>query len=250
MHLKTQGLVLREVNYKEADKILTVLTRDYGKIILKARGVRRAGSPLKAACQLLAYGEFTFFEYRGMSTINEAIALELFPALRQDLELLSLGTYFAQVAEVLSQEDAPSPELLSLTLNAMYAMTKLQKPQNLVKAAFELRVVSYAGYAPDLEACHICGSPYPDRFVLSAGCLECSSCRSLDGLHMPISPGALDAMRHIVMCPPSQLFSFRLESKSMTQLSNIAEAYLSTQLERSFSTLDFYKSLFIGTMST
>ncbi len=250
MHLKTQGLVLREVNYKEADKILTVLTRDYGKVTLKARGVRRAGSPLKAACQLLAYGEFTFFEYRGMSTINEATALELFPALRQDLELLSLGTYFAQVAEVLSQEDAPSPELLSLTLNAMYAMTTLQKPQNLVKSAFELRIVSYAGYTPDLEACHICGNPYPDRFVLSDGCLECSSCHSLDGLHMPISPGALDAMRHIVMCPPGQLFSFRLESSSMTQLSHITEAYLSTQLERSFSTLDFYKSLFLGTMST
>ena len=61
MYLKTQGLVLREVAYKDADKLLTVLTRDYGKMTLKARGVRRAGSPLKAPCQLLARGEFTIF---------------------------------------------------------------------------------------------------------------------------------------------------------------------------------------------
>ena len=91
MYLKTQGLVLREVAYKDADKLLTVLTRDYGKMTLTARGVRRSGSPLKASCQLLACGEFTIFEYRGMSTINEAQTVELFPELRTDLELLSLA---------------------------------------------------------------------------------------------------------------------------------------------------------------
>ena len=89
MYLKTQGLVLREVAYKDTDKLLTVLTRDYGKMTLKARGVRRSGSPLKASCQLLACGEFTIFEYRGMSTINEAQTVELFPELRTDLELQS-----------------------------------------------------------------------------------------------------------------------------------------------------------------
>ena len=65
MYLKTKGLVLREVAYKESDKILTVLTEDHGKMTLKARGVRRPASPMKAACQLLACGEFTIFEYRG-----------------------------------------------------------------------------------------------------------------------------------------------------------------------------------------
>ena len=88
---------------------------------------------MKAACQLLACSEFTVFEYRGMSTVNEAQTVELFPELRADLELLSLGTYFAQVAEVLSQEDDPNPELLSLTLNGLYALGKLHRPQLLVK---------------------------------------------------------------------------------------------------------------------
>lgn len=139
MYWKTQGLVLREVAYRDTDKLLTVLTRDRGKMTLKARGVRRSRSPMKAACQLLACSEFTVFEYRGMSTVNEAQTVELFPELRADLELLSLGTYFAQVAEVLSQEDDPNPELLSLTLNGLYALGKLHRPQLLVKGAFELR---------------------------------------------------------------------------------------------------------------
>lgn len=247
MYLKTQGLVLREVAYKDADKLLTVLTREHGKMTLKARGVRRAGSPLKAPCQLLACGEFTIFEYRGMSTVNEAQTVELFPELRQDIELLSLGTYFAQVAEVLSQEDFPTPELLSLTLNALYALSKLKKPQPLVKAAFELRAACQAGYTPDLDGCHRCGNPEPDRFVLREGCLECARCRSGDGIRMPLTPGILAAMRHIVFAPAGKVFSFQLGAESLKGLSGIAESYLSTQLERSFSALDFYKSLFLAT---
>lgn len=245
MYLKTQGLVLREVAYKDTDKLLTVLTRDHGKMTLKARGVRRNGSPLKAPCQLLACSEFTIFEYRGMSTINEAQTVELFPELRSDLELLALGAYFAQVAEVLSQEDFPTPDLLSLTLNALYALGKLQKPQLLVKAVFEFRAACQAGYTPDLESCRICGNPEPDRFVLREGCLECAGCRSAEGICLPLTPGTLAAMRHIAVCPPSKLFSFQLSQDSLQALSGITESYLSTQLERSFSTLDFYKSLFL-----
>lgn len=245
MYLKTQGLVLREVAYKDADKLLTVLTRDYGKMTLKARGVRRAGSPLKAPCQLLACVEFTIFEYRGMSTVNEAETIELFPELRQDLELLSLGTYFAQVAEVLSQEDCPTPELLSLTLNALYALARLNRPQPLVKAVFELRAACQAGYTPDLEGCQSCGNPTPELFDLSLGCLECSGCPKGEGIHMPLTPGVLAAMRHITDCPPGRLFSFTLPREELSMLSGITEGYLSTQLERSFSTLDFYKSLFL-----
>lgn len=245
MYLKTKGLVLREVAYKESDKILTVLTENYGKMTLKARGVRKVGSPLKAACQFLACGEFTIFEYRGMSTINEAQTIELFGELRKDLELLSLGTYFAQVAEVLSQEDAPTPELLSLTLNALYALGKLGREQLLVKAAFELRAACQAGFSPDLEGCRTCGNPQPDRFVLTDGCLECTGCRGGEEIRLPVSAGALAAMRHITGCLPGKLFSFRLAADSLKELSGITESYLSTQLERSFSTLDFYKSLFL-----
>ena len=117
MYLTTKGLVLRVTDYNDRDALLTILTDKHGKLTVKARGLRRKNSPLIAPCQLLAYGEFTLFEYRGMYTVNEASSVELFQSLRRDLVKLSLGTYFAQVAEVLSQEDLPNPELLSHVLN-------------------------------------------------------------------------------------------------------------------------------------
>lgn len=245
MYLKIQGLVLREVEYSEADKLLTVLTPDKGKMTLRARGVRRKSSPLKAACQLLAYGEFTIFDYRGKTTINEAQPIELFHELRQDIELLSLGSYFAQAAEVVSQEDSPNPVLLSLVLNSLYALGKLKKPQALVKAAFELRLACIAGYTPDLSGCAMCGNETADRFDLSAGRLECAEHRdpASDGIRMPVSPGVLEAMRYICLCDGKRLFSFSLPEDAMAQLSGVTEGFLVTQTERSFYTLDFYKSL-------
>lgn len=247
MYLTIQGLVLRVTDYNDRDALLTVLSRKHGKLTIKARGLRRKNSPLTAPCQLLSFGEFTLFEYRGMYTINEAASIELFQGLRRDLQKLSLGTYFAQVAEVVSEEDQPNPELLSLVLNCLYALSKLDTGEDQVKAVFELRTACLAGYTPDLNACHVCGNPNPDRFDISAGRLECSGCRSADssGIRMPLTAGILEAMRYISACQSKRLFSFQLGAKAMEQLAQITESYLTTQLERGFSTLDFYKSLLI-----
>lgn len=247
MYLTIQGIVLRVTDYNDRDALLTVLSRDQGKLTVKARGLRRKNSPLVAPCQLLAYGEFTLFEYRGQYTINEAHSLELFQNLRRDLTRLSLGTYFAQVAELISLEDLPNPELQSLLLNSLFALSRLGLSEPLVKAVFELRAACLAGYTPDLFGCHVCGGQMTDRFDLSAGQLECHGCRQPNspGIRMPVNPGLLEAMRYICFCDPRKLFSFQLGEENIDRLSGLTEAYLTTQLERGFSTLDFYKSLLI-----
>lgn len=245
MYLTIQGLVLRVTPYNDTDALLTVLSQDQGKLTVKARGLRRKNSPLTAPCQLLSYGEFVLFEYRGMYTINEAHTIELFSALRKDLQKLSLGTYFAQAAEVISQEDLPNPELLSLVLNCLYALSKLDIPGEQVKAVFEMRLACLSGYTPDLHGCHMCGNTQPDRLDIAEGRLECATCRDTfsGGIRMPISPGALNAMRYICFCNPKRLFSFQVGTDTLCDLAHVTESYLTTQLERGFSALDFYKSL-------
>ena len=217
MYLTTKALVLRVTDYNDKDCLLTLLTPEQGKLTVKARGLRRKNSPLIAPCQLLAYGEFTLFEYRGQYTINEAHSIELFTPLRRDLTKLALGTYFAQAAEVISQEDLPNPELQSLVLNSLYALSKLNEPEMKVKAAFELRLCCIAGFQPELTGCIGCGSQWPDRFDIKAGMMECASCRSpeSDGIRMPVSPGVLQAMRYICFCASRKIFAFRLPEEAI-----------------------------------
>ncbi len=247
MHINTKGIVLRETEYNDADLLLTVLTRDLGLVTLKARGARRSRCQWKSACQLLAYSAFTVFGYRERFTIDEAEPVEQFLALRGNIELLSLGMYFAQAAELLSQEDCPNPALLSLLLNSLYTLCQGQKPQLQVKAAFELKAACLAGFAPALSGCAFCGAPEPDRFNLTQGVLQCHGCGTqAKGLQLPVGPGTLAAMRHIAWGEDKRLFAFRLGEASLKELGGLTEAFLITQLEHSFPTLDFYKSLFLG----
>lgn len=247
MYLTVKGLILRVTNYNDHDAILSLLTHSHGKLTVKARGLRRKNSPLIAPCQLLSYSEFVLFEYKGMYTINEARTIEIFHDLRRDLQKLSLGSYFAQVTEVLSQEDMPSPELLSLILNSLYALSKLQLSELLVKAVFELRCACIAGYAPDLTECSRCGNQLPDRFDVTAAHLECAACRddSSAGIRMPVTVGVLDSMRYICACNIKQVYGFSVNESSLKTLSQITELYLTTQLERGFSALDFYKTILL-----
>lgn len=245
MYIKTEGIVLRETKYKDHDKLLTVLTKELGKVTVRVREPRGLRGGRSASCQLLAYSEFTLLERQGRYTASEVNLIELFLGLRDDLELFSLASYFAQVCEVVVQEEDPSEEVLSLLLNCLFALSKLQKPQNLVKAVFELRLISISGFLPDLRGCLTCGKADADRFNITLGALQCSTCAAGESIRLPLSPGTLAAMRYLTVCDAKRLFSFRLSEEGIQELSHIAESYLSVQLERGFSTLDFYKSLFL-----
>lgn len=246
MYLTVRAVVLRVVDYNDHDALLTLLTEKHGKLTAKARGLRRKNSALIAPCQLLAFGEFVLFEYRNQYSINEAHSIELFRPLRSDLTKLSLAAYFAQVAELISQEDMPNPELQALLLNSLHVLATDKADEVKTKAVFELRSACLAGYTPDLFGCRRCGNQSPDRFDLSAGSPECQNCRSADsvGIRLPVNASILEAMRFICLCDPKKIFSFRLADAPMRELSALTEAYLTTQLERGFSTLEFYKSLY------
>ena len=118
----TCGLVLRETVTRDADKILTVLTPDRGRLSVIARGARRKGSRVAAACQLLAYSEMTLYEKGRWTMLDAADTIELFDGLRQDLTALSLAAYFAELTEAVS--DGSGGDVLPLLLNE-------QKPHTL-----------------------------------------------------------------------------------------------------------------------
>ena len=151
------------------------------------------------------------------------------------------------MTKLLAVEGLPDPELLSLLHSSLHALDKLDRPPALIKAAFELRALCLAGYGPLLDGCAVCGREPPEdpRFHLREGDLHCAACRGEvgEGISMPVDEGSLAAMRHIVYGDPKRLFSFQLGEGGLKQLSGLTEAYLLTQLERGFRTLDFYKQV-------
>ena len=246
MFKTTRGLILREVRYKEADRMLTVLTEDMGKMTIKARGALRKNSKTSAATQLLCFSELTLLERAGYWTVSEGSTIEEFKGLRADIAALSLASYFAECAEALAEEGNPDRALLRLTLNCLFALSeKLYKPEH-IKAAFELRLMSAEGYEPDLSACCVCGreDPVSPRFSAENGVICCaehnsSSVRAANRLN----DASLAAMRYIVSAPSRKMLSFKLNDESLALLSSACEAYLLAQTERKFQTLDYWRQI-------
>lgn len=238
-----RGVVLRQTETKEADKILTVLTAEKGKLSVIARGARRKGSRLAAASQLFAYSELTAYESRGWYMLTEGATLQLFQGLRTDVVRLALAGYLAELTETVTQEGEAAGEILPLLLNALYALGELKKEPALVKAAFELRLLSLAGFAPMLEGCCRCGGAVEGGGFLdaAAGGLVCPKCGGVDFELLPLSVGAVAAARHAVLGDAKRLYAFALPEEELKQLSRAAERYALTQLERGFRTLDFYR---------
>lgn len=245
-YIVQRGIVLRETETKEAGKILTLLTAGQGKIAVIARGARRKSCKFAAAAQPLAYAEWTLYRKGDWYYANEGATLELFGGLRRELTRLSLGFYLAELTEAVTSQGEPAPELLSHLLNGLYALDKLCKPEALVKAAFEFRLLCLAGYEPLADACAYCGCPDPEEPLLDVvqGVLRCRKCGGRESaLSMPLCRDSLAALRHILYGDPKRLYSFALGDDAQGRLSGAAEAFAAAQLERGFKTLDFYKSL-------
>ena len=239
-----KGIVLRESDSKESDKILTVLTGEMGKISVIAKGARSRRSKVSAAAQLLTYSELVLSESHGWQYLTEASTIELFDGVRSDVELLSLGSYFAEVIDFVSTDDAEAGQLLPHLLNALYALGTLHRPQELVKAAFELRLMAMIGFEPLFDGCCACGAvdPVDSVFDLQGGTLLCRACAQ-GGRFAPLTIGALQACRHVLYGDPKRLYSFSLSEGDMKCFSYASQAYLSAMLDKKFHTLEFYKSL-------
>jgi len=241
-----KGVVLRETLTKEADKILTVLTAEQGRIGVVARGARRKNSRLAAASELLAFSELVLYERRGWWMLDEASTLSLWDGVRADVERLSLASYFAELAEAVSSEGEPAGETLSLLLNALYALDKLDKPQEQVKAAYELKLLALSGYEPLVSGCAVCGRSAPEEPLFDAreGVVLCRKCAGAAAWNMlRLDAGSLAAMRHVLGVDQKRMLAFVLRGDTARRFTHACEDFARVQLERDFRTLSFYKSL-------
>lgn len=243
-HLMTDGLILREYDSPtEADRFVAILTRDRGIIRASARGAKRPKSRFGSSTQQLCYARLSLLPGREKYIIEDAQPIEVFFALRQDVERLALAQYFCELALHLCPADAPAPQHLRLLLNALHYLATGAKNPLQIKAVVESRLLALEGYTPDLMGCAVCGSAEaPLWFSPAAGTLTCvTHGGSMDAIE--VSPVVLAALRHMVYGDFERCFSFSLSEADAAALATLMERFLLAQLQRRFTTLDFYHTL-------
>ena len=244
MRLNTDGLIIREQQTGEDDRLVTLLTRDYGILRAFVRGAKRIKSKSQSATQLFAYGNFSIYRGKDAYSIDEAQPIEIFFDLRNDLTALSLAQYFCELAGELAPVEDDAEEYLKLVLNALHMLAKNKKSQEQLKAIVELRLLTISGYMPDLVECADCGKFDDEGMFFSPveGQIVCNKCVK-DHTCVKLPNGVLSAMRHICYSENAKLFSFILPEESMKYLSQVTEQFLLMQTSKKFKTLDFYKAM-------
>ena len=244
MRTNTDGLILKEQNIGEKDKLVTVLTRHNGLVRAFVRGAKSVNNRKNSSTGMFCFSKLCLYKTKESYIIDEAEPIELFFELRNDLEKLSLAQYFSEIIITLVQEDEPAEEYLRLILNSLHFLAKGKMPIEQVKAITELRLMCIAGYMPNLIACDRCGEYETSTmyFDVEDGLLYCENCMS-NSMLFPLDIGLIKALRHIAFSDFEKIYSFKMEESALPDLSYITEKYLLSKLQKNFKTLEFYKEI-------
>ena len=240
MKFRTDGLIIKEQNIGEQDKLVHALTKSHGVIKAFVRGAKNIKNQKCAPSSLLSYSRLTFYKSRDSYIIGDARIIKIFSKLRGDVKKTCLAQYFCELALTVCPQDQPAENFLSLMLNSLYLLSEDKRKAELVKPCFEMRLAAMAGYRGE------CGVYAAEEMYFSprTGKILCASCHGIraDGW-VKLSEAAMTALRHTVYSDDDKLFSFTLSDEGLKMLNAASESYIQYRFEKEFKTLNFYKAI-------
>ena len=245
--VKTEGIVTKEVKFGETSRIITLVTKDFGKISAIANNVRTGKSKLLSGLSLFSYSEFVLYESKkkkeSLYRINEINVIEHFKSIRESIDKMAYASYFSDIINRTVAENNPDTELLRLLLNSLYILDNEMCVPNLLKTVFEIKVAHISGYAPIFEKCIKCGREEQHFYMDVSGGVLCDSCGKISGNVFPINNTVRELWKYIKMSPLKNAILVNAEKEVVDYLNNLTEKYLSYQLEFDFQTLKFLKNV-------
>lgn len=240
MIYKTNGIILKRTNLGEADRILTILTSDHGKIKVIAKGVRKIKSKLSGSLELFCLSSLQIVEGRNLDIVTSAEIEKCFFALRNDLSATQHAFYFAELIEKMSEENEPHPEVYHLLDQVLENLNTVQS--DILVPYFEWNFLTELGYHPELYKCLGCqkkvGSQEKIYFNVAQGGIVCENCHSHDII---ISASVVKLLRLFLSHKIKALSKISLSDNDLLEVKKIARVYLNQTSEKEFKSQRFLK---------
>ncbi len=168
-------IVLRVSNYKENDKMLTLFSKEWGKIDALARGCRKSTSSLLSSTDVLCCAEFSFHIHAGRYYITQATPKTNFYDIRKNMNALMNALLLLEICEKSVMPDEPNGKLFALLAGALYALANGDYPKK-VLIFFIYKMLDILGLRPMLKHCALCGRSPAKKINISAGGVVCENC--------------------------------------------------------------------------
>lgn len=240
-----EGLTLKKTPLGEADLLVTLFTREQGKVRAVAKGARRSTSKLVGHLEPLTQARFSISRGRSLDYVNQAQVTENFAGLKDDLEAVTKALYVAELVDGFGAEENPNPPLFTLTLDTLHAIA--QQPElDWPLRFFEIHLLAVSGLMPELYRCVECNqtlSPGEHRFSPAVGGTLCSSCQPEKAHVRPLSLRALKVLRLIHRRPMADVLSLKADSGLTDELKSLSGGTVSYWLEREIRSKSFLDQL-------
>jgi DNA repair protein RecO (recombination protein O) len=249
---KAQAIVLKRISFSETDRILTLFTREYGKLGAIAKGARRSTSRLGAATEPFAFIRVLLAVGQNLDVLTQGEVRAAFPEIRADLTRISYASYFTELVNAALEERQPHPDLFDLLLSSLYILSRTAQP-DLAARMFELQALRLLGYQPELRHCIRCEGTVEGLglgFSASRGGVLCARCVAETPAVVPMSAAVLDLLRRLMEAEPKGLAGMRPTEAQRSELAGLLIPYVRQRVDAPLRSLSFIEELRVAPPET
>ena len=242
--LKTEGIVLKEMRYRDTSKILNIFTRDYGKLNVMAKGAYRPRSQLIANTQPFSYSELQLYNGKNFYYLNQGYIIDHFYPIRNKIERVVYGQYILELIDKSMEMEQENEKIFMLVLKGLKILSELEKDFLKFITAYELKYISFLGYRPCIDKCVHCGKDNNiSRFSILEGGMICSECH-YDPSSIYIDGKTLYYITKLLYIPLDKIDEINIPDNIVNKIHEIIVDYILFNVDRKkFNSLSFVKSL-------
>jgi len=232
---RAEAIVLKTLDLGEADRILTLLTRHFGKVKVVAKGIRKPTSRLAGHAEPLCHATFQLARGRELDVLTGAESRASYRALREDLDRIAAGWYIAEVADRSTAERLPAAPVFDLVETALRHLEAGHLPA-LVCRWWDLHLLDRTGFRPELAVCARCGAKLVETTNAWSpfdGGAVCATCVDRSAVGLPaLSVRALKSLRYLLASDFAAAVRLRIDEPLERELERLLRAFLQHVLDR------------------
>ncbi len=236
-----EAIVLGVMEYREADKIVTLFTAEHGKLRGVARGAKRSVRRFGGALELFAHLHIELVVHEGLSNIHGADIVTIYPRIRKDLAKIGYASYACEAIDRLTPDGMANPRLFRL-LAAYLEHLDTALPSASARRFFEVNLLNILGYRPALEHCCSCGADllgeHAPAFLAASGNLLCGRC-GRGG--RPVSAATVALLDRSLQIGRFGVITFAPDE--LVEAGNLLDAAIASHLTRPLKSLSFLREL-------
>ncbi len=231
---ETEAVIIKKTKHGEADRILTLLTPDLGKIHAVAKGVRRPKSKLSGHLELLTHTRVTFARGHNLDTIIGSQTINAYLPLKNDLDLMSYGLYLAELTDQFTVEHMENTDIFRLLTGTLERLCG-ENNREITLRYYEMQLLSTSGYRPELQRCVMCHKPLEpvtNFFNAASGGVLCPVCGQSQTFLFSLSVNALKVLRLLQNGDYETVVRLKLNAPLSNDIQEVIRRYIRYILER------------------